>query len=60
MAAARGAEVKVGNVHSADSFYNPNPDVFDVMVSMGVLAVEMEAAGLTGEGEHSLDECWLL
>ncbi len=47
-AAARGAEVKVGNVHSADSFYNPNPDVFDVMVSMGVLAVEMEAAGLYG------------
>ncbi len=47
-AAARGVPVKVGNVHSADTFYNPNPEVFDTMVSMGVLAVEMEAAGLYG------------
>lgn len=40
--------VLVGNVHSADLFYNPTPDQFDVMESMGVLAVEMEAAGLYG------------
>jgi purine-nucleoside phosphorylase len=40
--------VKVGNVHSADLFYNPIPDAFDVMDRMGVLAVEMEAAGLYG------------
>lgn len=47
-AAARGIAVKVGNVHSADTFYNPNPEVFDIMSAMGVLAVEMEAAGLYG------------
>ena len=47
-AAARGVEVKVGNVHSGDLFYNPDPAAFDRMEAMGVLAVEMEAAGLYG------------
>ncbi len=47
-AAARGIEVKVGNVHSADLFYNPDAAAFDRMEAMGVLAVEMEAAGLYG------------
>jgi purine-nucleoside phosphorylase len=47
-AAAKGIEVKVGNVHSADLFYNPDPAAFDRMEAMGVLAVEMEAAGLYG------------
>jgi purine-nucleoside phosphorylase len=47
-AATLGVEVKVGNVHSADTFYNPDPSVFDRMLTMGVLAVEMEAAGLYG------------
>jgi purine-nucleoside phosphorylase len=47
-AAERGIEVKVGNVHSADLFYNPDPEAFDRMEAMGVLAVEMEAAGLYG------------
>src|SRR5512145_3253291 len=41
-AAAKGVEVKVGNVHSADLFYNPDPEAVDRMESMGVLAVEME------------------
>ncbi len=40
--------MKVGNVHSADLFYNPDPEAFDRMEAMGVLAVEMEAAGLYG------------
>ena len=43
-----GIEVHVGNVHSADLFYNPDPDAFKRMQAMGVLAVEMEAAGLYG------------
>jgi purine-nucleoside phosphorylase len=43
-----GVEVAVGNVFSADLFYNPQSDVWDVLESMGVLAVEMEAAGLYG------------
>ncbi len=48
--AAEAAEisVRVGNVHSADLFYNPIGDAFDIMDRMGVLAVEMEAAGLYG------------
>ena len=52
-AAAKGILVKVGNVHSADLFYNPDPDAFTRMEEMGVLAVEMEAAGLYGvAAEH--------
>lgn len=52
-AAAQGISVKVGNVHSADLFYNPDPDAFTRMERMGVLAVEMEAAGLYGvAAEH--------
>ncbi len=47
-AAAKGIEVKVGNLHSADLFYNPDVTAFDRMEAMGVLAVEMEAAGLYG------------
>jgi purine-nucleoside phosphorylase len=47
-AAARGITVKVGNVHSADTFYNPDENAFNRMMAMGVLAVEMEAAGLYG------------
>lgn len=47
-AAAKGIEVRVGNVHSADLFYNPDAEAFDRMERMGVLAVEMEAAGLYG------------
>lgn len=52
-AAQAGITVHVGNVHSADLFYNPVPGAFDVMEGMGVLAVEMEAAGLYGvAAEH--------
>lgn len=60
-AAAKGIEVKVGNVHSADLFYNPDSEAFDRMEAMGVLAVEMEAAGLYGvaaeKGGRSLTIC---
>ncbi|MBV7314933.1 purine-nucleoside phosphorylase [Shewanella sp. NIFS-20-20] len=47
-AKARGTKVRVGNVFSADLFYTPNPSMFDTMEKMGVLGVEMEAAGLYG------------
>jgi purine-nucleoside phosphorylase len=60
-AAAKGVQVKVGNVHSADLFYNPDPEAFDRMEAMGVLAVEMEAAGLYGvaaeHGARALTVC---
>ncbi|GIU06413.1 purine-nucleoside phosphorylase [Shewanella glacialipiscicola] len=47
-AKARGIKVRVGNIFSADLFYTPDPQMFDVMEKMGVLGVEMEAAGLYG------------
>lgn len=47
-AAEAGIDARVGNIHSADLFYNPEPGVFERMRDMGVLAVEMEAAGLYG------------
>jgi purine-nucleoside phosphorylase len=37
-----------GNVHSVDSFYNPNAHALATWQRMNVLAVEMEAAGLYG------------
>ena len=40
--------VKVGNFFSADLFYTPVSEMFDRMEKMGVLGVEMEAAGLFG------------
>ena len=40
--------VHVGNVFSADLFYEPQPELFERMQKMGILAVEMEAAGLYG------------
>ena len=60
-AESKGIEVRVGNVHSADLFYNPDPEAFDRMEAMGVLAVEMEAAGLYGvaaeKGGRALTIC---
>lgn len=38
--------VKVGNILSSDTFYDDNPDAKLAWKKMGVLAVEMEAAGL--------------
>lgn len=50
VAAARqkNIPVQVGNVFTSDLFYNPNPSLFDTLEKYGVLAVEMEAAGLYG------------
>lgn len=42
----QGTNVVVGNVVSSDVFYNSDPTVNDRWRSMGVLAVEMEAAAL--------------
>jgi len=43
-----GKEVHVGNIFSADLFYTPQPEIFATMEKYGILAVEMEAAGLYG------------
>ena len=40
--------VRVGNLFSADLFYTPQPEMFDVMEKYGILGVEMEAAGMYG------------
>ncbi|ACA87810.1 MULTISPECIES: purine-nucleoside phosphorylase [Shewanella] len=45
---AKGTKYRVGNVFSADLFYTPDPEMFDVMEKMNILGVEMEAAGLYG------------
>jgi purine-nucleoside phosphorylase len=47
-AKTHGTKIRVGNVFSADLFYTPDPQMFDVMEKMGILGVEMEAAGLYG------------
>lgn len=45
-AAARNMRVRVGNILSSDVFYNAEKTVNDSWKKMGVLAVDMEAAGL--------------
>ncbi len=42
----RGQHTHVGNVLSSDVFYNADPSVSERWAKMGILAVEMEAAGL--------------
>ena len=49
----QGVPVRIGNCHSADLFYDPREGLVDVLARMGVLAIEMEAAGLYGvAAEH--------
>ncbi len=43
---AKGARYHVGNILSSDAFYSSIPNVNERWRDMGVLAVEMEAAGL--------------
>jgi len=47
---ARGMNLstRVGNLFSADLFYTPDADMFDVMKRYNILGVEMEAAGIYG------------
>lgn len=42
----KGMPVHVGNILSSDTFYNDEPDSYQRWAKFGVLAVEMEAAGL--------------
>ncbi|MEE8491263.1 MAG: purine-nucleoside phosphorylase [Acidimicrobiia bacterium] len=46
VAEERETPVRVGNIISSDQFYHPQPEIFDVARRLGVLAAEMEAAGL--------------
>ncbi|MFM8432039.1 MAG: purine-nucleoside phosphorylase [Bacteroidota bacterium] len=47
-ARARSLRVLTGSCFSADYFYHPEKGLYDQMEKMGVLCVEMEAAGLYG------------
>ena len=47
---------KVGNIVSSDVFYSDNPDAMAAWQKMGVLACEMEAAGLYMTGEVTTSE----
>ncbi len=42
----RGAKIKVGNVFTTDMFYNAQPDIPVKAKNLGMVAVEMETAGL--------------
>ena len=59
-AAVKAAEqaamtVHVGTVFTSDFFYDPNESPFELLERYGVLAVEMEAAGLYGlAAEHGI------
>jgi purine-nucleoside phosphorylase len=50
VAVAREAQipVRVGNVFSTDFFYHPQESLNDAVEKMGILALEMEVAGLYG------------
>lgn len=55
VAEEREIPLRVGGVLSSDQFYHPQPELFEVARSMGVLAVEMEAAGLfAAAAEHGV------
>lgn len=44
----KGLSHHVGNVFSADLFYTPEPEMFELMEKYRVYGVEMEAAGIYG------------
>lgn len=46
VAEKKGVRFHVGNVFSADLFYTPEPEMFEVMKKYSILGVEMEAAGI--------------
>lgn len=50
-----GVPVHVGTVFTSDFFYDPDENPFELLERYGVLAVEMEAAGLYGlAAEHGI------
>lgn len=46
IAAAKGINPKVGSVFSSDVFYNDDPDYWKIWSKHGILAVDMETAGV--------------
>ncbi|MFO0759288.1 MAG: purine-nucleoside phosphorylase [Byssovorax sp.] len=61
VARQRGTPLRAGNVFSTDFFYSPEPEIVDVADRLGILALEMEAAGLYGvAAEHGIRALTLL
>jgi purine-nucleoside phosphorylase len=60
-ATARAIKPAVGQILSTDSFYNPRPELVDLLAEYGVLAIEMEANALytlaAGYGRRALAIC---
>jgi len=55
-AKANNVSYHVGNIFSADLFYTPQPEMFDLLAKYDVLGVEMEAAGMfTIAAEHGAE-----
>jgi len=46
IAEERKLKFHVGNVFSADLFYTPEPEMFDLMAKYNIVGVEMESAGI--------------
>lgn len=44
----QNVNVRVGNIFSADLFYSPEEGLFDKMEKLGMLGIDMEAAGIYG------------
>ncbi|MCK5697790.1 MAG: purine-nucleoside phosphorylase [Gammaproteobacteria bacterium] len=60
-AKAHGVEAKVGNIFSADLFYSPEKNAFDLYEKYNILGIEMEAAGLYGvAAEYGINALCLL
>jgi purine-nucleoside phosphorylase len=61
VARAHHVGVRVGNVFSSDLFYSPQQQMFDVLERMGIVGLEMEAAGLYAvAAEHGVRALALL
>lgn len=61
VAEEREVSVRVGNILSSDQFYHPRPEIFELARRMGLLAVEMETAGLYAvAAEHGVQAATIL
>lgn len=61
VARARQIAVRVGNVFSTDLFYSPQTAMLDILETMGIVGIEMEAAGLYAvAAEHAVRAVALL
>ena len=61
VAEERQVTVRVGNIVSSDQFYHPRPDFMALARKMGILAAEMEAAGLFAvAAEHGVSAAAIL